>query len=74
MTATPVLKHFPHDDDEPETELQFPPVRGIAVSATVQGVLISAEPPLPVTADAAREVAAQLVEAAAWVDGEQVKR
>ncbi len=73
MTIAPVLMHTP-PDDEPEYELQFPTVRdranrvSIAVSATVNGVLIAVEPIGAVSVDIARELARQILEAAAWVD------
>ncbi len=76
MTVSPVLMHTQYPDFEPEYELQYPslPDRGnrvsIAGSATFNGVLIAVEPIGAVSVDIAREVARQILEAAAWVDGE----
>ncbi len=79
MTVSPVLMHTP-PDDEPEFELQYPSMRdhanrvSIAVSATAErGVLIAVEPIGAVSVDIAREVARQILEAAAWVDSEASK-
>ncbi|MGI8994965.1 MAG: hypothetical protein ACR2FP_11720 [Nocardioidaceae bacterium] len=83
-TTTGTLRHYESDDPgSGYNELQFAAVRNVggkyddvtmAVSATREGVLVLAEPALAITAAAARQVAAQLVEAAAWVDLEAAKR
>ena len=82
MTTTAVLKHFPNDTEAPGiAELQFPAIYSpgdigsVNVSATVRdGVLVLTNSAPTLTADAARQVAARLIEAAAWVDLETAKR
>lgn len=82
MTTTAVLKHFPNDTETPGiVELQFPATYtdddsgSVSVSATVRdGVLVLTDSAPTLSADAARQVAAQLVAAASWVDVEAGKR
>jgi hypothetical protein len=82
MSTTATLRHFPDDPEAPGiAELQFPTIyssdvrRSVAVSATPRdGVLVLTNFAPNLSADAARQLAAQLVEAAAWVDGEAAQR
>ena len=80
-TTKSVLRHCPYDTPPGIAELQFPTtytsddIGSVNVSATVRdGVLILTSSVPALSADAARQVAAQLVEAATWVDAETAKR
>ncbi len=80
MTTEGTLRHFPHD--EPTDELQFPPIRNVdgkyddvsvSVSATFEGVLVSVEPPLAMSAATARKVAELIGTGATFVESEDAR-
>ncbi len=83
MSTTQALKHLPDDTKTRGiVRLEFPTIYtsdddtpSVAVSATLKwGVQILTYSVPTFSADAARQVAAQLVEAAACVDSETAKR